>query len=102
VTDAAFSPKNSNLLAISFLLYIGAMRWTVATLNDAVNAEIEALPNDMRARLVRLSSIIEQVGFQGLPRRPGRDFACDLSHGCGPACRDRPGLCEEHSEDAAA
>ena len=44
------------------------MRWTVETLNAAVEAEIEALPNDMRARLVRLSNIIEQVGFQGLPR----------------------------------
>ena len=37
-------------------------------MNDVVDAEIEALPNDMRARLVRLSNIIEQVGFRGLPR----------------------------------
>ena len=44
------------------------MRWTVETLNAAVEAEIEALPRDMRARLVRYSSIIEQTGFQGLPR----------------------------------
>ena len=44
------------------------MRWTVGVLNAAVVAEIEALPKDMRSRLVRLSALIEQVGFQALPR----------------------------------
>jgi phage-related protein len=44
------------------------MRWTVESLNAAVDAEIEALPGDMRSRLVRLSNIIEAVGFEGLPR----------------------------------
>jgi phage-related protein len=44
------------------------MRWTVETLNAAVDAEIEALPTDMRARLVRLVDVIEQVGLQALPR----------------------------------
>lgn len=44
------------------------LRWTVETLNDAVDAEIETLPSDMRARLSRLRSVIEQVGFGGLPR----------------------------------
>jgi len=43
------------------------MRWTVETLNSVVDAEIEALPKDMRARLVRLANVIEQVGFEGLP-----------------------------------
>ena len=32
-----------------------------------MDAEIEVLPIDMRARLVRLGTIIETVGFQGLP-----------------------------------
>lgn len=41
--------------------------WTVETLNKTVDAEIETLPADMRARLVRLGAIIEAVGFQGLP-----------------------------------
>jgi hypothetical protein len=41
--------------------------WTIETLNKAVDKEIEALPVDMRARLIRLSEIIEAVGFQGLP-----------------------------------
>jgi phage-related protein len=43
-------------------------RWTVEALNAVVDAEIEALPKDMRARLTRLSGIIEQAGFQALPR----------------------------------
>ena len=44
------------------------MAWTVTTLNDVVDAEIEALPADMRARLVRLSDIIEEHGLDALPR----------------------------------
>lgn len=44
------------------------MQWTVETLNAAVDAEIEALPTDMRARLARLADVIEQVGLQALPR----------------------------------
>ena len=44
------------------------MQSTVETLNAAVDAEIEALPADMRARLVRLVDVIEQVGLQALPR----------------------------------
>ncbi len=41
--------------------------WTVETLNSTVDDEVEALPADMRARLVRIGSLIEAVGFQGLP-----------------------------------
>ena len=41
--------------------------WTVETLNATVDSEVEALPSDMRARLVRIGNIIEVVGFQGLP-----------------------------------
>ena len=44
------------------------MPWTVETLNALVDEEIEALPADMRARLARLSGVIEQVGFEALPR----------------------------------
>jgi phage-related protein len=44
------------------------MPWTVTTLNDVVDAEIGALPVDMRARLVRLSDIIEENGLDDLPR----------------------------------
>jgi phage-related protein len=40
--------------------------WTVETLGAVVDSEVEQLPVDMRARLVRLGSIIEAVGFEGL------------------------------------
>jgi phage-related protein len=43
------------------------VRWTVQTLNRMVDAEIDALPVDMRARLTRLSTLIEQIGFEALP-----------------------------------
>ena len=35
------------------------MSWTVETLNETVDAEIEALPADMRARLARIAQLIE-------------------------------------------
>lgn len=41
--------------------------WTVETLNPLVDGEVDRLPADMRARLVRIGSIIEAVGFDGLP-----------------------------------
>ena len=44
------------------------MRWTFATLNAAVDAEIGALPADMQARFLRYGDIIERAGFEGLPR----------------------------------
>lgn len=44
------------------------MPWTVETLNALVDEEIAELPNDMRARLARLSGLIEQIGFEALPR----------------------------------
>lgn len=49
--------------AISLIMW-----WVVETLNSTVDAEIEALPADMRARLARFSGIIEEVGFEALPR----------------------------------
>ena len=44
------------------------MAWIVSSLNDLVDAEIEALPVDMRARLVRLSELIARHGLDALPR----------------------------------
>ena len=44
------------------------MPWTVVTHSAAVDGEIAALPADMRARLVRLTELIEQIGFEALPR----------------------------------
>lgn len=37
--------------------------WTVETLNAVVDAEIAALPPDLRARLVRITKLIETVGL---------------------------------------
>lgn len=40
------------------------MSWTVETLNEVVDAEVEALPEDMRARLVRVAQLIEEKGLE--------------------------------------
>ena len=44
-------------------------RWVVETLDETVEAEVESLPDDMRARLVRISHLIEEQGleFIGMP-----------------------------------
>jgi phage-related protein len=42
------------------------MRWTVETFSAAVDAEIEALPAALRARLVRLMETIEAVGLENM------------------------------------
>jgi phage-related protein len=39
------------------------MAWTVQTLNETVDGELAELPTDMRARLVRISELIESVGL---------------------------------------
>jgi phage-related protein len=44
------------------------MRWVVETLNPTVDAEIGALPVDMRARFARFANLIEEIGFEALPR----------------------------------
>jgi hypothetical protein len=40
------------------------LSWTVETLNETVEAELEALPEDMRARLARIALLIEQKGLE--------------------------------------
>jgi phage-related protein len=45
------------------------MPWRVETLNETVAQEIEALPLDMQARLVRLGERIAEVGLERL-RQP--------------------------------
>ena len=44
-------------------------RWVVETLDEAVESEVESLPEDMRARLARIAQLIEEQGleFVGLP-----------------------------------
>jgi phage-related protein len=38
--------------------------WTVETLNETVDVEVEALPEDMRARLARIAKFIEEKGLE--------------------------------------
>jgi phage-related protein len=38
--------------------------WTVDTANETVDAEVEALPEDMRAKLARIAKLIEEKGLE--------------------------------------
>ena len=40
------------------------MKWTVETLNDTVDGELEVLPADMRARFVHICRLIEEFGLE--------------------------------------
>lgn len=40
------------------------MGWVVETLNAVVDSEVTALPADMRARLTRISSLIQEFGLE--------------------------------------
>lgn len=40
------------------------MGWTVETLNSVVDAELQALPADMRARFVHISRLVEEFGLE--------------------------------------
>jgi len=39
------------------------MAWIVETFNETVDTELAELPADMRARLVRISELIESIGL---------------------------------------
>jgi len=47
----------------SGIIGLQGMAWTVETLNETIDAELDELPADMRARLVRISELIESVGL---------------------------------------
>jgi phage-related protein len=40
------------------------MGWTVETLNDVVDAELDELPADMQASFVHISRLIEEFGLE--------------------------------------
>jgi len=92
------------------------MTWTVETLNGVVDAELEELPADMRARFQRISQIIAEFGLERVrepnvkhvrgplvgnaPERERGDLTGSLrDRGC-PACRGSTGLHQENAEDA--
>ena len=40
------------------------MKWIVETLNETVDAEVESLPADMRARIAHIAKLIEEMGLE--------------------------------------
>ena len=40
------------------------MNWAVSVLNETVEREIEALPKDMQAKLLRIITMIESLGLE--------------------------------------
>jgi phage-related protein len=40
--------------------------WSVETLDETVDAELSALPPDMRARFVRIAELVEAVGLPNM------------------------------------
>lgn len=42
------------------------MKWTVETLNETVDEELDALPDDMKARFIWISALIEDHGLQNV------------------------------------
>jgi phage-related protein len=42
------------------------MKWRVEALNDTVRGELDALPLEIRARLIRLERMISQIGLETL------------------------------------
>ena len=42
------------------------MEWRVEVLNDTVRSELDVLPSEIRARLIRLERLIAQVGLETL------------------------------------
>jgi phage-related protein len=57
------TPVGSPTLVQYHIWYSRTLAWSVETLNDAVDAELTALPADMRARFVRIAELIEAVGL---------------------------------------
>ncbi len=40
------------------------MNWTVETLNQDVDRELEALPKSLKARFIRIAEVVEQLGLE--------------------------------------
>ena len=63
------------------------MRWTVETLNETVDAELAALPTDMRARLTQIAELIEAVGLPSVKEPHVRHIRGPI---WGSSSRERP------------
>jgi len=92
------------------------MGWVVEFLNRTVAAEVEALPNDMRAKFLRIVQLIEARGIEGMRephvkhldgrlwemRMTGRDGISRAIYVLSPPggrC-GRPRVCQEDPKDA--
>ncbi|MEM5501846.1 type II toxin-antitoxin system RelE/ParE family toxin [Ahrensia kielensis] len=42
------------------------MTWTIETLNETVDAELEALPADQTAKFIRIGELIQAVGLKSV------------------------------------
>ena len=92
------------------------MAWTVELLNATVERELDALPQDVRARFSRIVGLIEEHGLENVhyphvdrvagklweirlkgKRRHRKGALCDCTP---PTRRRRAGVREEDSEDA--
>ena len=54
------------------------MAWTVETLSDVVDAELEALPADMRVRFSYISRLIEEFSLDRVREPPRQALAGSL------------------------
>ncbi|MDE0033509.1 MAG: type II toxin-antitoxin system RelE/ParE family toxin [Deltaproteobacteria bacterium] len=54
------------------------MNWTVETLNETVDAELRALPQDMRARFARICELIAEFGLERMEMPHVRHLAGSL------------------------
>ena len=60
---AAVAPGANVARRECLIWYIESVPWRLETLNATVDAELDALPVDMRARFIRVAELIESVGL---------------------------------------
>src|SRR5450432_938457 len=58
--------------------YTGIMSWTVETLNETVDEEVEVLPEDMRARLARIAKLIDEKGLKRVGEPHVKHIECRI------------------------
>jgi hypothetical protein len=73
------------------------MSWAVETLNDVVDAELEALPADMRARFGYIAELVEEFGLERV-REPYVKHG-SLRHRRWQARQRGSGVCQEDAEN---
>jgi hypothetical protein len=65
VSEFVFGPSASISQAIAKKLYCkSAMNWSVESLNEVVDAELEELPADRLARFHYVAQLIEEFGLE--------------------------------------